>query len=110
VRIISSPYIRCLQTAEPLAAHTGLRVERSMTLVPDSPAKALRFVRKLAHPKGESGAVVVTHGEVMGDVLVKLAKEDGIKLEHRPPGLKGCVWALEFRNGRLVAARYIPPA
>jgi 8-oxo-(d)GTP phosphatase len=108
-RIVSSPYLRCLQTAEPLASHIGSKIEQSSALVPYAPAKARRFVRKLTGPKAKSGVVVVTHGEIMGDLLAKIANEDGIKLEHRPPGLKGCVWVLEFRRGKLVEARYIPP-
>jgi 8-oxo-(d)GTP phosphatase len=108
-RIVSSPYVRCLQTAEPLASHIGSKVEQSSALVPYAPAKARRYVRKLTGPKAKGGVVVVTHGEIMGDVLTKMANEDGITLEHRPPGLKGCVWVLEFRRGKLVEARYIPP-
>lgn len=108
-RIISSPFIRCMSTAEPLASHMGRKVERSAALVPDTPVKAFRLVRKLTAPGADSGVVVVTHGEIMGDVLVRLAREDGVPLEHRPPGLKGCVWLLDFEDGKLAAARYIPP-
>ena len=109
-RIISSPYLRCLQTAERFAAHAGLDVEESAALSPDAPAKALRLVRKLTAPGAEAGVVIVTHGEVMGVVLSKIAKEDGIKLDHLPPGFKGCVWELDFRLGTLVEARYVAPA
>jgi len=108
-RIISSPQVRCLQTATPLATATGLNVEQSSTLVPNALTKALQLVRRLAAPKAKSGVVIVTHGEIIGELLSKMAKEDGIKLEHRPPGLKGCVWVLEFRTGKLVAARYVSP-
>lgn len=108
-RVISSPYLRCLRTAEPLAVHVGKKVERSAALVPDAPAKALRLLRKLTSSTAESGVVLVTHGEVMGEVLVKLSEEDRVPLEHRPPGLKGCVWLLDFEGGELQVARYIPP-
>jgi phosphohistidine phosphatase SixA len=109
-RVISSPYLRCLQTAEPIGASAGLKVEQSSTLVPDAPAEALRLLRRLTAAKSKSGVVVVTHGEVIGDVLRRIAKDDGVKLDHRPPGLKGCAWILRFRNGKLVAAQYVAPS
>jgi len=87
-----------------------LQVEKSAALVPDAPAKALRLLRNLSGRESLSGVVIVTHGEVMGDVLREVAREDGVKLHHRPPGLKGCTWILEFGDGKLQDARYIPPA
>lgn len=46
---------------------------------------------------------------MIGEVLVVLAKEDGVALSRRPPGLKGCVWVLDFDHGKVSAARYIVP-
>jgi hypothetical protein len=53
--------------------------------------------------------VLCTHGEVIGDVLARLAREDGVRLSRRPPGLKGCVWVLDFHKGEVDGARYITP-
>ena len=97
-RIISSPYVRCLLTAEPLAARVGKKVERSAVLVPDAPVKAFRLVRKLTAQGSESGIVVVTHGEVMGDVLMKLSKEDAICARAPPARSEGVCVAVGLRG------------
>jgi broad specificity phosphatase PhoE len=109
-RIVSSGYVRCVQTMAPLSEARGVKVECTSRLAPDAPASALRLIRQLAKPGSRSGVVVCTHGEVIGDVLVHLAKEDGVKLARRPPGLKGCVWILDFRDGKLLRSQYRPPA
>jgi 8-oxo-(d)GTP phosphatase len=108
-RLISSPHLRCLQTTAPLAAHVGLEVERTPALAPDAPVVALGLVRELSTPRSPSGVVLCTHGEVMGAVLTEMAAADGVELERRPPGLKGCAWVLDVRRGKLVDARYVPP-
>ena len=46
---------------------------------------------------------------MIGEVLAVLAKEDGVALSRRPPGLKGCVWVLDFHHGKVTDARYIVP-
>jgi len=124
-RILSSPSDRCIQTMEPLAAELGIPIEEGADLTPNAAHGALALVRSLSTPgpsgtgpsgtgpsgTGSSGPVVLcTHGEVIGVVLAALAAADGIRLPRRPPGLKGCVWVIEFRQGRVVSARYIAPA
>jgi len=108
-RIISSGHLRCIQTMEPLASAEGIAVERSGALTPEKPMEALSLVRQLGATPAENGTVLCTHGEVMGIVLNELANEDSVVLEHRPPGLKGCVWVLDMRRGKMAAATYIPP-
>jgi 8-oxo-(d)GTP phosphatase len=132
-RLLSSPHARCLQTMEPLAAKTGLVIEEDGALTPDAPQRALELVRSLSAelaPRELSSSelassqsapvepaptappariALCTHGEVIGDVLAALAKQDGVRLSRRPPGLKGCVWVLDFRKGRVDTARYIAP-
>ncbi len=103
-RIISSPFTRCLETVAPLAAAIGIEVETDSALTPSRTKKAFELVRDLP-----SGVVVCTHGEVMGSLLARLAEEGGVDLERRPPGLKGCVWELTMRSGKLLGAKYIAP-
>ena len=108
-RIISSGHLRCIQTMEPLASAAGLAVERSDALTPEKPMEALSLVRELSANPAENGTVLCTHGEVMGIVLKELANEGSVVLEHRPPGLKGCVWVLDMRRQKMAAASYVPP-
>jgi broad specificity phosphatase PhoE len=125
-RLISSPHLRCLQTMEPIAEKSGLVVEEDLSLIPNAGAQAIDLIRALSSPDPASSSqpssanrspssdpssriVVCTHGEVIGDVLAVLAREDGVRLSRRPPGLKGCVWVLDFHKGKVATARYISP-
>jgi broad specificity phosphatase PhoE len=107
--LISSPYVRCQQTMEPIAAKIGLVVEEEERLTPNAGERAVALVRELSGSGSESRLVLGTHGEVIGEVLAVLASEDGVRLSRRPPGLKGCAWLLDFRQGKLATARYISP-
>jgi len=107
--IVSSPFLRCLQTMEPLAATSRLRVARDDALTPDQVPLAVQLVRRLSRSPSSDGTVLCTHGEVMGEVLAVLASEDGLDLGRRPPGPKGCVWVIEFLQSKAARARYIAP-
>jgi len=108
-RLISSPYTRCLQTMELIASKAGLAVEEDVALIPNAGRRAVDRVRELSSTDSSGPPVLCTHGEVIGDVLAALASEDGVRLSRRPPGLKGCVWVLDFRHGKVTTARYISP-
>jgi len=69
----------------------------------------MALVRRLARSPASDGIVLCTHGEVMGEVLAVLAREDRVRLGRRLPGPKGCAWVLEFDAGRAVGARYVAP-
>ena len=99
-RVLSSPFLRCTQTVEPLARHVGMAVEECDALAEGNGHAALELVRVLA------GAAVVlcTHGDVIGDVL------EAVPAPRRPPMKKGSVWALEAEDGVYVSARYLPPS
>jgi broad specificity phosphatase PhoE len=105
-RVVSSPYLRCMQTVTPLAAHLGLRVEPVEELAEGHGMAALSVVRALADEK----VAVCTHGDVIPDILVALADEDRLDLGPRPRQAKGSVWVLDASAGRFVRARYLPPA
>jgi len=103
-RVLSSPYVRCRQTVEPLAEARGVPVEPSDALregasLPDS----LRLVEKVA---GEN-AVLCTHGDVLGNLLLHFA-ELGVDLQTDRIE-KGSVWALELDDGEVRSATYHPP-
>jgi broad specificity phosphatase PhoE len=105
-RILSSPYVRCLQTVQPLADDLGLKVEEAVELEEGMGAAALAFVRSLA----ETSVALCTHGDVIPDVLVSLADEYRLDLGPAPRQAKGSTWVLEARKGAFVKATYLPPA
>jgi phosphohistidine phosphatase SixA len=107
-RILSSPYIRCLQTVEPLAAPKHLVVEPSPALAADGGPAALALVHEIAGSEAPR-AVLCTHREVLVQVLPELSAQFGVRLGHRLPGAKASTWLLDFRQAKLTAVRYLAP-
>jgi phosphohistidine phosphatase SixA len=56
-RIVSSPYVRCVETVEPLAAALGVPVEEDERLAEGADSSASELL-------GEDGVVCCTHGDV----------------------------------------------
>jgi phosphohistidine phosphatase SixA len=108
VRVLSSPYLRCLQTVTPLADALGLLIERSPDLVPEAGATATARSREVSGD-GDGSVVLCTHGEVIHEMQARLAG-DGVP-SFGPTSLreKGSVWVLERQDGRFIAAHHIPP-
>jgi phosphohistidine phosphatase SixA len=104
-RVLSSPYTRCVQTVDPLAAWLGVPAETTSDLAEEAGRQALTLIRSLAEEK----VVFCTHGDVIADVLVTLADEDHLDLGARPRQAKGSTWLLEAGKGRFVNATYLPP-
>jgi phosphohistidine phosphatase SixA len=106
-RILSSPYVRCVQTVEPLADALGLTVEPADELVEGAdPAETRELMRRL----GNEGAVAAlcTHGDMVPGVLDLLVAHEGLELPPDYPFQKGSTWVITEEDGRL-EARYLPP-
>lgn len=106
-RIVSSPFVRCVQSVEPLARSRGLEVETVEELAEGVAVHlAAAFVRSLdARP-----TVVCGHGrEIEG--LIETFRGWGADLEGIGGLAKGSVWVFERRGGEIVSARYLaaPP-
>lgn len=104
-RVLSSPWVRCIETVAPLGKQIGLQVEVSKALGEGSTAEAVKLVRSLSDEK----VALCTHGDVIPEVLVALADEDRLDLGPRPKQQKASIWILEASNGRFTRARYLPP-
>jgi broad specificity phosphatase PhoE len=104
-RIVSSPYVRCVQTVEPLASACGVTVDVSDALAEGAPvADAAALLDKLAREQ----SVLCSHGDVIGDLLMHLA-DHGVRIgDFRLE--KGSAWVLDTDDGRVISARYLPPA
>jgi histidine phosphatase superfamily protein (branch 1) len=66
-RILSSPYVRCVETVEPLAAALGVPVEEDERLTEGAGSGARELLR-------EDGVLACTHGDIVFDLL-----GDGLK-------------------------------
>lgn len=105
--LLSSPFVRCVQTVEPLARALGLEIERTDLLAEGaSPSDVVGLARSLV-PKT---AVLCTHGDVIPDLLGGLALTEGLELPRDYPFAKGSTWVLEADpGGRFTKARYLAP-
>jgi 8-oxo-dGTP diphosphatase len=82
--ILSSRYVRCVQTVEPLAKRFGVPIEIADELQEGvSLDEALRLIEKVS----DRNAVLCTHGDVMLEVLMHL-KASGVKIATYHPAPK----------------------
>ncbi|TML85924.1 MAG: histidine phosphatase family protein [Actinobacteria bacterium] len=70
-RIVSSPYVRCTQTVEPLAAELGLPVETDDRLAEGASRDAVDALLRETPP----GSVLCTHGDIVELILGKPLKK-----------------------------------
>ena len=103
-RIVSSPYLRCVQTVRPLALARGLTIELSDALAEGAPTADA--VALLDAPS--SGGVFCSQGDVIPAVIDHL-RGTGMLIDGEVGWKKGSVWILERRVGRYIRARYVPP-
>jgi phosphohistidine phosphatase SixA len=84
-RVLSSPYVRCVETVRPLAAALELAVEPDDRLAEGAGPGALDLLR-------EDGVVCCTHGDIVEEVLGRHLKKgasvvlsDGEVVREIPP-------------------------
>jgi 8-oxo-(d)GTP phosphatase len=91
-RVLTSPYVRCRQTVEPLASSLGLPIEERPELAEGSTADD---VRRLVDSLDGETAVLCTHGDVVSKVLGEESK-------------KGSTWVLDVgQDGSFEQRDYI---
>jgi 8-oxo-dGTP diphosphatase len=102
--VLSSPYVRCRQTVEPLAERLRLPVDLSQALAEGAAlVDALALIDKL----GDDTAALCTHGDVIGDLLAHCVRH-GVRVETDLIA-KGSTWRLDTEAGAIVDAQYLPP-
>jgi 8-oxo-dGTP diphosphatase len=103
--LLSSPYLRCVQTLEPLAVARGLPIETSDDLAEGRPWE---LVEKLALELASEGpGALCVHGDVMKALIEDLG-ERGVVRDAQSGCEKGSTWVLGVRDGSIVSARYVP--
>ncbi len=101
--VLSSPWVRCVQTLEPAAAAIGVPIigeERLGEGMGEAASAAL------GGWLAERPVVVCSHGDVVNAVLRRL-QADGLELGSAPASAKGSVWVLEGTTGVVERARYL---
>lgn len=103
--IFTSPYVRCLQTVQPLAEELGLSVQVEDLLAEGEGGKKVReFVKSLIG----RNAVLSSHGDVIPALLDWMIKR-GMTLNSTFDCKKGSLWEVDVRSGEFHKAVYVPP-
>jgi phosphohistidine phosphatase SixA len=104
-RLVSSPFLRCIQTLEPLAADRDLPIEPAEDLAEGTPPdRALALIAGLA----DAPAALCSHGDVVESTILALLAA-GTPHDGTVGFAKGSVWELRTERGAVVRARYLPP-
>jgi 8-oxo-dGTP diphosphatase len=104
-RVLSSPFVRCVETVRPLARERGLTVEEVDDLSEGASLDAaLGLIRSLR----SEAAVLCSHGDVI-PMIVEHNVERGMRVEGPSGWKKASVWILERSDGEFRTARYLPP-
>lgn len=101
--ILSSPYVRCVQTVEPLADQHKLPIQPRKDLEEGSGGDSL--LRVVSEFKGRN-IVLCTHGDVVEEFLEQLM-EKGLVPRGRANLEKGSTWVVEETAGKITGARYV---
>jgi broad specificity phosphatase PhoE len=94
-RVISSPFVRCIETIEPLARAAGLTIELRDELAEGGSAADARGL--IAELDGQEAALC-SHGDVITELI-----------GHHRQAKKGSVWILDPGHD-LAPVSYLPPA
>ena len=104
-RIVSSPYVRCVETVEPLAEKFELAIEASNLLAEGANGgDAYALLLEL----DEHDGVACSHGDVIPALLRRLVA-DGMDADGPLIDQKGSTWVVEMRDGRPFRGRYVKP-
>ena len=105
-RIISSPYVRCMQTVQPLGTKFDVAIETSDVFAEGADDEiAYRLLLELNDDDGAA----CSHGDVIPHLLRRLVA-DGMDTDGPLIDQKGSTWIIEMRNGSPFHGRYVPPS
>jgi 8-oxo-dGTP diphosphatase len=105
--LLSSPFLRCVQTFAPLAKARGMRIEPRDELAEGRPPA---YVEELVLEAAKAGpAALCVHGEAMRHLVGKLFDRGAAMTGDRDDHAKGGAWVLEVRDRTIATGLYIPP-
>ncbi len=104
-QLLSSPFPRCTETFEALAAARGLAIEAREELAEGQPWEYLQ--KAVLESEGEGPTAVCVHGDTLRELMRDLA-DRGVAQPGQEDFRKGSTWVLGVRDGGIVSARHIP--
>ncbi len=102
--LYSSPYVRCVQTLEPLAGQLGTSVNVEQRLCEAEPFEPV--LELLADV--EDGAVLCSHGDIIPAVVQALGRR-GMEVQSPADWRKATVWVLKRKGARITKGKVWPP-
>lgn len=104
-QLLSSPYVRCVQTLEPLSELIDQPIEIDERLCEDEPFEPV--LELLAEVP--DGTVMSTHGDIIPATVQALVRR-GMSINTPPDWRKAAVWVLRRnKKGEIVHAKVWPP-
>jgi 8-oxo-dGTP diphosphatase len=102
--IYSSPFLRCVQTVEPLARARKLPLKQTPSV---AEGHGLAGAMELIGDPKLDEVVLSTHGDIVWELVEELVQRRVVK-----PGEggfeKGSTWVVDFEDGSFERARFIP--
>ncbi|MFM8871684.1 MAG: SixA phosphatase family protein [Actinomycetota bacterium] len=102
--LISSPYLRCVQTLQPLSEETGIAVTVDERLSEDTSFEVTLSLLEHA----PDGAVLCSHGDVIPATVDALVRR-GMFVDGPAALRKGAAYFLHRDGGTFTRADYLPP-
>jgi 8-oxo-dGTP diphosphatase len=100
----SSPYVRCVETLEPLAGLLGAEITLDTRLEEDQPFEPVLDL--LAEV--DNGAVLCSHGDVIPATVQALVRR-GMEVQSPADWRKATVWVLRRKGDRITKGKVWPP-
>jgi 8-oxo-(d)GTP phosphatase len=102
-RILSSPFVRCFETVQPLAEGLGLSVEPVEALAEGHGPQAVTLLTSMS----AESAVLCTHGDVALAILESLVPDPGDDRRSELRLQKGEFWVIQPSQGSLEIVEHI---
>ena len=102
--IFSSPYLRCVQTVQPLGKRLRLKVEQSVSLAEGHGVDGLR---EFFSEQDLDHAVLSTHGDIVWELVEYFVKRKIVRAGEGGFD-KGSTWIVHVDGADPVKARYLP--
>ena len=101
---VASPYVRCIQTLEPLSKRLGVDVQPEPRLCEGEPFEpVLDLLGEV-----DTGAVLCSHGDIVPDVINALHRR-GMEVQSPPDWRKATIWVLKRKGDRITRGKVWPP-
>jgi 8-oxo-dGTP diphosphatase len=104
LRLVSSPYRRCLETLAPLAEALDLPIETTDVLAEGAGGDSALGL--LLSASGEGPVVACTHGDVLFEAMRSVASF-GVALPGPLDAPVASTWVLDIVDGRVAAAQFV---